>query len=428
MKIKEFTVLKEYMGNLTKLNAPKLLNALKQDYNERNHGVINTHAPGKFISPNYRISSTSEIIDVGPVKNIADIRKAYRKIEKDSNTHEVAGLALKIGNTTVLMATTNSYNIAGPSRISMVAWDFEQFKKFHDEYWEEINADKKEWNKKRPTPTSSSRDKEERDWSVGYGEKAKYKKVHYTGTAKRTEDLKELINEVKSIADKANQPMNLVLIMRDDIAIKKQSDRYSIKVELNKTGDTLLDRLTAFKNSKKPKANNIREFVDASMKKLVPQIQFAGKLYNLSSDSKVDITGEALLKGKPFYITYKEAGNPYGSDIKIGYVYDINSGGIVPIVGSYVDYTKPSKGSYSYHNRVNEVLDPVLYAKKVLGISDPNDKKEMITSILEMIKNNDLNKAANRLSIARQLGHDWPELDVVQKSLIAAKKKEDEDD
>ena len=74
-EIIEETVLQENLGNLAKLNIGPLINVLKQPSNGRSGSA----GPVDKKFQTYNIGSTSEIVDVGQLKDgLKSLRKAYK--------------------------------------------------------------------------------------------------------------------------------------------------------------------------------------------------------------------------------------------------------------------------------------------------------------------------------------------------------------
>ena len=144
------------------------------------------------------------------------------------------------------------------------------------------------------------------------------------------------------------------------------------------------------------------------MAKKLSTIQFAGGAYSLSSNTDA-VPVQALLHGKPFNASYRTATPGHYDSVDITYVY--SDGGIVPIAARYKNN---NDGTY-----VDEIIDPMTYAVKSLGIKNPNDKDTVVKRLLELLKNNNLKKVQQELKLFRDIGNDWPELNVIEKSLNA---------
>lgn len=405
---REIEILDEALGTLSQLNAGPLINVLKQSGYTSGRGargtpVISKDQP-KFQKPD--IGSESPIVDAGKIKSIADIRKAYKKVEYP------AGFALYIGTTTVALGIYDSWDLGGSSRSGQLAWDFTKFHNELDSVMEKMNAGKPFYASTRVhVKPTSIQDKEEESYNYypRPGEsRFTTKQVKYTGDTKTTAGAAQLIEIAAAVAAEVGQPLMAKLILTDMEARKKRSSRQQIRYELSRTGDDLKTRVAKYKLSKKPTANNIKEFVDAVMAKKLSTIQFAGGAYSLSSNTDA-VPVQALLHGKPFNASYRTATPGHYDSVDITYVY--SDGGIVPIAARYKNN---NDGTY-----VDEIIDPMTYAVKSLGIKNPNDKDTVVKRLLELLKNNNLKKVQQELKLFRDIGNDWPELNVIEKSLNA---------
>ena len=412
---REIEILDEALGTLSQLNAGPLINVIKQSGYTSGRGaratpVISKDQP-KFQKPD--IGSESPIVDAGKIKSIADIRKAYKKVEYP------AGFALYIGTTTVALGIYDSWDISGSSRSGEIAWDFTKFHNEFDSVMEKMNAGKTSYAATRVNvkPTSIQ-DKEEQSYNYDPRPgKSSFttKQVKYTGDTKTTAGAAQLIEIAAAVAAEAGQPLMAKLILTDMEARKKRSSRQQLRYELSKTGDDIKTRLAKYKLSKKPTANNIKEFVDAVMAKKLSAIQFAGNAYSLSSNSNA-VAVQDLLHGKPFNASYRTVLPGDYSTIDVTYVYTDN--GIIPIFAKYKD-----KNSGAY---VDDIINPMAYAVKGLGIKNPKDKDTVVKRLLQLLKDGKLKQVQSELKMFRDIGNDWPELNVIEKSLnaeIAKKQK-----
>ena len=123
-----------------------------------------------------------------------------------------------------------------------------------------------------------------------------------------------------------------------------------------------------------------------------------------------------LLHGKPFNASYRTVLPGDYSTIDVTYVYTDN--GIIPIFAKYKD-----KNSGAY---VDDIINPMAYAVKGLGIKNPKDKDTVVKRLLQLLKDGKLKQVQSELKMFRDIGNDWPELNVIEKSLnaeIAKKQK-----
>lgn len=411
MKITE--LLFERLGNLAQLNAGNLINILKQNaysgYRDKTPRIYGDEK--KFVN-RYKVGAGSEIVDAGKIKSIADVRKIFRTHNKNNTGNPVA-LCIYIGDTAVIFATFDGEDLAGPTRTGKTAWDFSKFK---------YEPDPKDW---RALPAQSQRDKEENNpkhhWN--YDGPDKKIKVRYTGEIKTTSGLAEIIDKAKELADANNLPLTMKVVMSDTAGHKKRMDRSTIKRDLEQTGDDLMTRLKKYKNSKKPTAENIMAFLRAVMSKEAASLQFAGDTYRTNADinsygekNKLKLTVEQLFAGVPFDAEY-ETVEPGSSDsIDVKYCY--SNGTLVPISATYYDKAKPGFDRYN-GGQVTEIINPTLYATKLLRIKDPNNKDSVIPKMLLALKEQKFKDVKIMLNLMKQMGHDWPELAMIEKSMNA---------
>ena len=114
-------ILNEDLGNLAQLGVGKMIDILKQPSHTRRGSSHISGVGTKFY--NSPISTTSEIRDVGVLKKgLSSLRKAF----KDNDGAEA--FAVYIGNRAVMFGVSDSYNLAGSSRDSKIAYDLTPWK------------------------------------------------------------------------------------------------------------------------------------------------------------------------------------------------------------------------------------------------------------------------------------------------------------
>ena len=111
----------EDLGNLAQLDVGPLINVLKQS---GGHNVGSGRSIGHVEKTFHRewdmpIGSNSPIVDIGNLKDgIKTLRKAFK-------TYETAvAFAVYIGGKAAMFGTSDSYTLAGGSRVSKLAYDF----------------------------------------------------------------------------------------------------------------------------------------------------------------------------------------------------------------------------------------------------------------------------------------------------------------
>lgn len=425
MKITEVTILNEDLGNLNKLNAPKLVSVFKQEGYQRSRGGYKLNHNGKKLTTFHTINNTSELVDIGPIKSISDVRKAYK-----AQSDMAVAFALKIGETTVLIARFNEHDLAGRSREGAVAWDLSKFAEQLNSHYDELNKGKMYGKLSPEVDSFRTRKTQHYDYDRNYNRVEPPIEIvdKFTGLARNTENLGKKILEIKAVADAVKQPLTLTLILRDKIGMEKRNQRSKIRQELGNLGDDLKTRLAKFKNSKRPTAQSITDFIKVAAEKSAGIIQFDGTAWHIAKSGNLSMSVNDLFNGKPFKVEYRSAepGESYNT-LDILYTYSKTNQTLEPL---YAEYSKkdPDKGLFS--GKYTEVIDYPAYAKRVMKISDPNSKEEMLRFILEMFKNGgtyNYPKVRTYIRVCRGLGNDWPELAMIEKSMAAELAKKNPD-
>jgi hypothetical protein len=407
MRLSDLQVLNEDLGNLGKLNVGPLINVLKQSGgSSKRHGDFINPAGTKFATGyGYDIGSTSEIIDVGPLKDgIKSLRRAYKSHDDDARA-----FAVYIGGTPVMFGTFTAYDLAGRSRSGRLAYDFSAFK----EQWDQLQP-KDAWRRKEPETTYREK---EPYWNQYSSDPKPTQPDRYYGNMVSTEELIGLFDKIAAISKETNQPVTAKLVLSDKAAQAKRRQRYSVR-DIESGRDDLMTRLRKYKLSKKPTVNTIEEFIKYAMDNPGKTVQFAGRSYVLKVSSYDKIDPAALLSGKPFDSVYNTADpNSYDS-LRLTYMFDPREQTLKPIFAQWYDKSDPSKVS----NRQEAVLDGKSYARMKLKM-DPSNKAKVIPQLLTMAKNTQWHDLELMVSALRKAGIDWPELDVIEKSLTAEKAK-----
>jgi hypothetical protein len=387
-----------------------MINVLKQagggGWGRRDSNDFIGQVGGKFHG--YDIGSTSEIVDVGQIKDgIKGLRKAYK-------THPAASaFAIYIGGTAVMFGTFEAHTLAGSSRAGRLAYDLSAYKEILDR----IHAGKYS----RPAISTAST-KEPGYWEREQAERSGKiaKAAHYAGRMVSTSELSNLFDDIMVIAKETNQPVTAKLVMSDAEAAQKRKKRYSNR-DIEAGVEDLKTRLTKFKLSKKPTAASIEQFLDMAMKSPGKIVQFAGRSYKLTATSYDKLDPAALLSGKSFVTRYACTDPGAYDSLDLTYAFDPATSMLKPISAVWYDRTDPT----TPHNRQEAVLDGAIYSKGALGVRDLDDKKAVITKLLGMAKDAQWQKVITIVGALKKAGKDWPELDIVEKSALAEKGKKE---
>lgn len=401
------TILLEKLGNLAQLGIGPLINILKQSTGSSRRGEMWTLEVGtKFSSQ--KIGSTSEIIDLGVVKDgLKSIRKAYK-------THtDAEAFAMYIGGKPVLFAVYNDYDLAGASRVGILAYDLSAFQEVIDAMDTETHAAKSDYEKKygrvQKTQVTSYREKERSQWDI---ERGKKEPERYQGSSVQTRDLAAKIDLIMNIAKRIDQPVTAKLVLRDVSAQEKRQKRYFTQQEIIHAVKDLKSRLAIYKNQKQPTANTIEDFISMSINKQAKKVQFAGSTYVLTAEAYDKINPSDLLNGKAFQIKYRTADPGSYDSLDITYAYDPKTNYLKPIYATWYD----KRESANRYNRQEAVLDAVGYLKMKLTVSDLDNKDIVLKKILEKFKVNQFKEVLYLVDALRKAGKDWPELAAIEKS------------
>lgn len=413
-------LLTEKLGNLSKLNVGPLINVLKQSGSKGKRGY-NTSPTGSRFGGGYGsdVSSTSDIVDVGPIKNgIAGLRKAY----KDHD--DAKAFALYVGGKPVAFGKFSGYDLGGASRTGMLAYDLSQFKdqveaKYKDEL-EQAKKEKNTWkvnNIEHEIERESGKSfhvKKERNWSYhGDDESKKYKDEHYHGKLHDTSSLAEFLKHVFALA--GDKPVTAKLVLSDSEAAKKRTARWGNKpvsrdVDVHRALEDLKTRLKKYKLTKKPTAASAQEFLKMASGNL-DAITIGGRTFKTKAGEGHYSKSSALnvLNGRPFEVQY-DAAEPGSYDhLSIKYVFDPETGILAPYGASWTDNGK----------KQHEVLHADNFMKHEMGLKDTS-KDAVMKKILTTLKDHPYS-AQELIDKARKAGHDYPEFEAIEKSIKASK-------
>jgi hypothetical protein len=408
MRLSDLQQLNEDLGNLAKLNVGPMINVLKQSggYGKR----------GDFISPvgkkftYHGIGSTSEIVDVGQLKDgIKSLRRAFKTHDDDARA-----FAVYIGGTPVMFGTYSSYELAGRSRAGRLAYDLAPFSDTVDQLDAASKAGQPDWRRPAVTRKTTYREKEPY-WSKYSGEPKPTQPERYQGDMVSTDDLIQVFDTIMAISKAVNQPVTAKLVLSDKVAQEKRQKRYNNR-EIQDGANDLMTRLKKYKLSKKPTVNTIEEFIQYAMDNPGKTVQFAGRSYVLKAGGYDTITPADLLSGKSFAAKYSTADpNSYDS-LDLTYRFDAREGTLKPVFAVWYDKSNPARP----RDRQEAVLDGPGYARMKLKI-DPTNKARVIPALLTMAKNMQWHDLELLVLALRKAGTDWPELDIIEKSVATEK-------
>lgn len=403
MKINE--ILTEDLGNLHQLKVGPMINLLKQ--NTRGNAEIDKKFNSGYTSGwnGGIVGPDSEVVDMGALKGgISGIRKAFRATEDKGPL----GFAVYLNGKAVIFCMTGDYQLAGSSRSMAVAYDltgYEAEVKAISHYGSGI------------TGPTSVRTITGTDWDYKSGSSIDVIR-NYAGTEMQTGELKNLLGVIDEIGKKEGVPVTFKMVFKDVKAGERKKERQDrISREQLKTGvEELKVRLAKFKLSKKPTVNTIQEFIQQIFKNPGKVIQFSGRSFKLLHEEGYQKTAQsAILTGKPFTIHYKCVDPGAYDSMEIQYVFDSSTMSIKPTVAKWSDSTR------KFHE---EYVDPHAYAKTLNnGLRDLNNKESVIKTILTFIKADQIADAEKAVKLVRTAGNTWPELDIIEKSIAAAKTK-----
>lgn len=412
MKINQ---LHENQGNLKQLKLGKLFDILKQNSytgNKIGNKMANTYnGPG----------NTSEVHDAGQVKaGIKDIRKAYRTFESGNNVEPVA-FALYIGTTTVAFGVYGADALRTKNDEGMFGYDLTEFQDVIDAKDQAEQEDMPDYQRRNTSPTKSTSHGYDKKGYQSYGHNGPAEHQRTAGQSKSVGEMVQVIELIQQVANTVNSPLTMKLVTNDRAGIERRRDRNMQRADVVDAADDLKSRLLKFKNSKRPSADNIHKFIEMVMNKEAAKIQFAGQTYHgePSKDkySSKTIDPVDLMSGKPFDMTYKDAGprEGYGSgpEVKLSFRFNPATNTITPWQAKYTEKVNDKK--------VDQVIpiDDEFWIKNTLGV-ESMDKPVVIRKMLTIIKDDATHRELKRIKaiirILRKMGLDWPELGMIEKS------------
>lgn len=401
--------LDERLGNLAKLNVGPLINVLKQQSHiNRRHGAETGPVGKKFVG--YDIGSTSEIIDVGQLKDgLKSLRKAYR------NNEGAAAFAVYIGDTPVMFGTFAAETLAGSSRTGRLAYDLTPFSDTIEKMDVARKAAMPSYQQYgfKPTEKTTYREREPSSWEQ---QKGKTTPDRYQGGMFSTADLSVVFDKIMEIAKSINQPITAKLVMSDKEAREKRSKRFSNR-EIDAGKNDLMTRLKRFKLSKKPSVDTIEEFVKYALANPGKTVQFAGATYNIASSNYEKIDANTLFRGQPFKVSYSCADPGNYDSLTMTYAFDPSTQMLTPIEATWYDKRDPA----NLYKRQHALLDGTVYAKTKLPKVDINKQEQVIPVLLKMMKDDRLHDLLLLIKALKKSGKDWKQLDIIENIALAEK-------
>lgn len=403
-KLIESLELLENLGNITQLNVGWMTDILKQDGRA---GI------GKnFVSTHSGLGNTSEVVDVGAVKNIASVRKAMRDVEFEQEYASARAFALHVDNQPVMFALIDSDALRTKRERAKFAYDLNIFKDSITARIDQENTNRPSYQRPKSIPNlSTQRDHEDDRYDY---KTRKYVKTttKLAGVESDAGDLTEKINEIFSLADESGKTVTMKIASNDRAGNLRGQERRSAREIAFGVGETLAIRLKKYKNSKRPTAQNVEEFIRMAMNKEASVINFAGGTYssNYHKGYGGDINVVDLMNGKPFKVQFKsqDPDRSYDTfDLHMRYV----NGQLIPWQATYYDENR---------NTVTEPLD-LEYWVRANWKADVNNKEQMMRSMLTSMKDSPGAATFKKILISirhmRKAGIDWPELDVLARSV-----------
>jgi hypothetical protein len=408
--------LDEKLGNLAQLNLGRLGDLLKQDMYR---GVGNKFTGS---SSYYYPGNTSKIIDAGVLKEgLKSLRKAYRDAVAGEGNISIAGFALYLKGQTVAFGLFS--DLAGSRPEGKFAYDLTAFEEQLRAQTDRENETRQAWNKKAHTPPTSAFDKEDYEYEGGHYTGKRIDVIRkFVGSSKSVGELAVFMDQLTALSAQLGAPVTCKLVTTD----REGSERGQQRRQLNRNEvvDAVADlkrRLTKYKNSKRPTAENIHQFLEMVTSGAASVVNFGGRPWKASarsgaSSSKIDPL--ALLSGTPFEIDYSSADPGSYDSIKIGYRFDRANNTLTPWQARWTGEDRREKSI---------VLDPKFWIQQTLGVKDlekPTVVRKMLTLIKDSPGSYTFDRIEKAINAMRNLGEDWPEFGVIEKSISAERAKE----
>lgn len=415
----------EKLGNLSQLKIGRMADLLKQSFSYNSKGYERVGPIGKRFQGNDRrvgywdfgIGPTSKIVDAGEIKNIADLRKAYRKHTDSDNYIMPRAFALYANGKAVAFGTFPSDKMSKQVQKDLFAFDLSQFEdKIEAEHKEAKANAKSQWQRDsiRKEPKTSRHTEKESRYDGPNFDRVEFE-VEHAGKAFTVNQLEGFIKRVIDYND--GKPLTVKLVLSDvesrDRNRERQNQRTIDNGEVFTGLEALQKRLMKYKISKKPTASSIDEFLEMT-KRNIKVVQFGGRGFATRPKSWDKIDPSTVVNGKPFQVSYDTVDPGRHDSINVSYVFDRDDGTLKPYKATWTD---------GDGHTVNATID----FKRAMrhDHKDADSKDGVLRTVLKMVKNNQLRDAEHFITAARRAGHDYPEFAAVEKSIAAAKAEKD---
>jgi len=410
-------LLNEDWENLAQLNLGAMMDILKQGFGYGNDSGIGKKINAGFVWKG--ITSTSEIVDLGVIKSgLKDIRAAFRKYESP----DACAFTIYISGNPVMVVITDQYHLAGASREAKMAYDLSNYKVVIDEIEQEVA------NWQRFTNKNNIKTEEEKEIHGYFDGEYKKQLVRTVGINTTTETVSYIMAMVMSIAKHLKQPVTAKIVLRDHTARDKRQARSLTRTQIAQGTKELKERLLAYKISKQPTANTIKEFIEWCNRSGTNVVTFAGVAYKMTPTESWGgnkISPLQVMQGVPFEIKYDSVDRGYSRYMTITYRYVSNGesgGGMVPIYarwtneeGSKVFSQEAALDAYWYFNNRFKKTD-VVTAIAAIG-KDPNlvddDKtvEPLMRHALGLIKDKKYSEALTFIEALQSIDINFSDLD-----------------
>lgn len=335
--------LTEAIGNLSQLNLGPMINLLRQRASpgskKRNSSI--TSDQNKWVA--WGIGADSEIVDIGVIKKgISSIKQAYKQAGGSAHA-----FALYVNDKAVLFSVATDSQLSSKNEVTAVTYDLSMFSDIlNKKHQEKMDNEPSDYYRARmprtsPTELTTTHDEEKSHYDYTLQKSVPVTK-HYTGTQTSTSSLISIIDNITELAKEIGGTLTCKLVLHDMKGQTTRQARAMTRMSLQTGILELSSRLKKYKNSKKPSANNIKEFLQHVLNKTASVIQFAGSSYKTEIRPTGDfgkITPESLLLGGGFSVEYASADPDNYCSVSIKYSFDKTTNILEPYKATWTDTT-----------------------------------------------------------------------------------------